>query len=80
MKRIASAILILLGLSAVAFGDGPMTVTDPESLGFSTTRLARIASWSVYGYDTQPKSSSIITIEAVGKKPGRDAWRSRMRF
>src|SRR5258708_1018069 len=33
-----------------------------------------------YGYDAQPKSSSIITIDAAGKKPGRDAWRSRMRF
>jgi hypothetical protein len=28
----------------------------------------------------QPKSSSIITIDAAGKKPGLDAWRSRMRF
>jgi hypothetical protein len=45
MKHVASAILILLCLSAVAFGDGPMTATDPESLGFSTMRLARIASW-----------------------------------
>jgi len=34
MKHIASAILILLCLSAVAFGDGPMTAADPESLGF----------------------------------------------
>jgi CubicO group peptidase (beta-lactamase class C family) len=67
MKHIASAILILLCLSAVAFGDGPMTATDPESLGFSTTRLARIASWYHARVEAGDLPGAVVAIARNGK-------------
>jgi hypothetical protein len=67
MKHIASAILILLCLSAVAFGDGPMTATDPESLGFSTTRLARIASWYQAHVEAGDLPGAVVAIARNGK-------------
>jgi CubicO group peptidase (beta-lactamase class C family) len=67
MKHIASAILILLCLSAVAFGDGPITATDPESLGFSTTRLARIPSWYQAHVEAGHLPGAVVAIARNGK-------------
>jgi CubicO group peptidase (beta-lactamase class C family) len=67
MKHIASAILILLCLSAVAVGDSPMTATDPESLGFSTTRLARIASWYQAHVEAGDLPGAVMAIARNGK-------------
>jgi Beta-lactamase len=67
MKHLANAILILLCLSAVAFGYGPMTVTDPESLGFSTTRLARIASWYNARVEAGDLRGAVVAIARNGK-------------
>jgi hypothetical protein len=65
MKHIASAILILLCLSAIAFGDGPMTATDPESL--RTTRLARIASWYQAHVEAGDLPGAVVAIARNGK-------------
>jgi CubicO group peptidase (beta-lactamase class C family) len=67
MKHITSAILILLGLSTVAFGEGPMTATDPESLGFSTTRLARIASRYNARVEAGDLPGAVVAISRNGK-------------
>jgi CubicO group peptidase (beta-lactamase class C family) len=67
MKHLANAILILLCLSAVAFGDGPMTGTDPESLGFSTSRLARIASWYNARVEAGDLPGAVVAIVRNGK-------------
>jgi CubicO group peptidase (beta-lactamase class C family) len=67
MKHIASAILILLSLSAVAFGAGSMAATDPESLGFSTTRLARIASWYQAHVEAGDLPGAVVAIARNGK-------------
>jgi CubicO group peptidase (beta-lactamase class C family) len=67
MKHIASAILILLYLSAVAFGDGAMTATDPENLGFSTMRLARIASWYQVHVEAGDLPGAVVAIARNGK-------------
>ena len=67
MKHTASAILILLCLSAVAFGDGPMAATDPESLGFSTTRLARIASRYQARVEAGDLPGAVVAIARNGK-------------
>jgi CubicO group peptidase (beta-lactamase class C family) len=67
MKHVASAILILFCLPAVAFGDGPMTATDPESLGFSTTRLARITSWYNARVEAGDLPGAVVAIARNGK-------------
>jgi len=47
---------------AVAFGDGPMTATGPESLRFSTTRLVRITSWcrSAVSFNSGPSTNGVL--------------------
>jgi CubicO group peptidase (beta-lactamase class C family) len=67
MKHTVSAILILPFLSAAGFGDGLMTATDPESLGFSTTRLARIASWYQAHVDSGVLPGAVVAIARNGK-------------
>ena len=65
MKNALSAIAPLLFVSAAAFADGPMTASDPESLGFSTLQLERIASWYQARVDDLP--GAVVGIARNGK-------------
>jgi hypothetical protein len=65
MKHIASAILILLRLSAVAFVRGRRPT--PESLGFSTTRLSRIASWYQAHVEAGHLPGAVVALARNGK-------------
>jgi CubicO group peptidase (beta-lactamase class C family) len=67
MKNASSAIVPLLFLSAAAFADGPMTASDPESLGFSTIRLERIASWYQARVDGGDLPGAVVGIARNGK-------------
>src|SRR3979411_762839 len=67
MKNASSAIVPLLFLSAAAFPDGPMTASDPESLGFSTIRLERIASWYQARVDGGDLPGAVVGIARNGK-------------
>jgi CubicO group peptidase (beta-lactamase class C family) len=67
MTRVASEIVPLLCLSAVAVADGPMIATDPESLGFSKPRLARIASWYQARVDDGHLPGAVLAIARNGK-------------
>jgi CubicO group peptidase (beta-lactamase class C family) len=44
-----------------------MTATDPESLGFSTTRLARIASWYQVHVEAGDLPGAVVAIARNGK-------------
>jgi CubicO group peptidase (beta-lactamase class C family) len=44
-----------------------MTATDPESLGFSTTRLARIASWYQAHVEAGDLPGAVVAIARNGK-------------
>jgi len=68
MKLTASAILILALSISRRVCDGPMTATDPESLGFSTTRLARIASWYQARVDAGALPGAIVAIARNGSR------------
>ena len=65
--RIATAIALIFWLSAVAFADGFSVASDPESLGFSTARLARIGSWYQARVDAGDVSGSVVAIARDGK-------------
>jgi CubicO group peptidase (beta-lactamase class C family) len=67
MKNASSAIVPLLFLSAAAFADGPMTASDPDSLGFSTIRLERIASWYQARVDGGDLPGAVVGIARNGK-------------
>jgi hypothetical protein len=69
MRDTARAILYLLCLSEVAFSDSPMIANDPPSLGFSPTRLARIASWYQARIDAGGLPGAVLAIGRNGRWP-----------
>lgn len=64
---ISCAAMFAASLSIAAFADVPTTTGDPESLGFSAARLARIDAWYQARVDAGDVSGSVVAIAKGGK-------------
>jgi CubicO group peptidase (beta-lactamase class C family) len=69
MKSLHSllATLLMLGLTTVARADDTAPASDPEALGFSSSRLERIAAWQQTQVDAGAFSGSIMAIARNGR-------------
>jgi CubicO group peptidase (beta-lactamase class C family) len=69
MKRLhrplATLLILCLATAARAYGIAP--VSDPEALGFSSSRLARIAAWQQTEVDAGAFSGAVAAIARNGK-------------
>ncbi len=65
--RTIFAIALALSLSKVAFADDLATAGDPESLGLSATRLARIGSWYQARVDAGELPGAVVAIARNGR-------------
>ena len=61
------AITIALFLSAAAYAEDMTTTNNPESLGFSSARLARITSWYQTRVDSGDAPGAVVAIARNGK-------------
>src|SRR5258707_3570271 len=61
------ATLLLLCLTTVAHAYDTAPVSDPEALGFSSSRLARIAAWQQAQVDAGAFSGAVSVIARNGK-------------
>jgi CubicO group peptidase (beta-lactamase class C family) len=61
------AIVLILCLSAAAHADDLSTVANPESLGFSSARLARITAWYQARVDARDLPGAVVAIARNGK-------------
>src|SRR5436305_1377261 len=77
MKRLHGLLTVaLLCLANAAFGYDVAPVADPETLGFSSSRLARIAGWQQTQVDAGAFSGAVAAIARNGKV----AWLSAVGF
>ena len=61
------AILLMLCLATAARAYDPAPVSDPEALGFSSSRLARIAAWQQTQVDAGAFSGAVAAIARNGR-------------
>src|SRR6266478_1756543 len=59
--------LVALGLATTARAYDPAPVSDPEALGFSSSRLARIAAWQQTQVDAGAFSGAVAAIARNGR-------------
>jgi CubicO group peptidase (beta-lactamase class C family) len=67
LRRLEGAIVLALSLSAAAHADDLAAVGNPESLGFSAARLARITSWYQARVDSRDLPGAVVAIARNGK-------------
>ncbi len=67
MPQLIGAIVLALSPSAPAWADDLSTVGNPESLGFSSARLARITSWYQGRVDARDLPGAVVAIARNGK-------------
>ena len=69
MKRLHRplATLLMLSLATVARAYDTAPVSDPEALGFSSSRLARIAAWQQSQVDAGAFSGAVAAIARNGR-------------
>lgn len=66
-RRLAVSLTVLSALTGAALADDLQTVGDPESLGFSAKRLARITSWFEAKTKKGDPSGFVVGIARGGK-------------
>ena len=69
MKRLHSLLtaLLMLGLATAARAYDTAPVSDPEALGFSSSRLERIAAWQQAQVDAGAFSGAVAAIARNGR-------------
>ncbi len=69
LGAVSCAAVLVLCLSAAAIADDLTTAANPEDLGFSTARLARIAPWYQARFDSFPPSDGLVpgAVVAIAK-------------
>ena len=65
LRPIATLLMLCLATAARAYDTAP--VNDPEALGFSSSRLARIAAWEQTQIDSGAFSGAVAAIARNGR-------------
>ncbi|UFZ07299.1 beta-lactamase family protein [Bradyrhizobium ontarionense] len=81
LPRLASALILLLSLAGPAASDDLAQVADPDPLGFSAARLARIAPWYQARFEAFPPSEGLVPgAVVVVAKAGKLAYLQAIGF
>ena len=67
LVTVSCAVMLAFCVSAAALADALTTQNDPESLGFSTVRLARIGAWYQARVEAGDVSGAVVAIARDGK-------------